>query len=42
VQGLKEFGYVDGMNVDLGYRFADGHWIDSLCLQQTWLDLSPT
>jgi putative ABC transport system substrate-binding protein len=25
VQGLKEFGYVDGVNVDIVYRFAEGH-----------------
>jgi len=25
VQGLKELGYVDGVNVDLVYRFAEGH-----------------
>jgi putative tryptophan/tyrosine transport system substrate-binding protein len=25
VQGLNEFGYVDGMNVDIVYRFAEGH-----------------
>jgi putative tryptophan/tyrosine transport system substrate-binding protein len=25
VQGLNEFGYVDGVNVDLVYRFAEGH-----------------
>jgi len=25
VQGLKELGYVDGVNVDLLYRFAEGH-----------------
>jgi len=25
VQGLKELGYVDGVNVDLAYRFAEGH-----------------
>ena len=24
-QGLKELGYVDGVNVDLVYRFAEGH-----------------
>jgi putative ABC transport system substrate-binding protein len=24
VQGLKEFGYVDGLNVDVVYRFAEG------------------
>ena len=25
VQGLKEFGYVDDVNVDIVYRFAEGH-----------------
>jgi ABC-type uncharacterized transport system substrate-binding protein len=25
VQGLNEFGYVDGVNVDIVYRFANGH-----------------
>jgi putative ABC transport system substrate-binding protein len=25
VQGLKEFGYVDGLNVNIVYRFAEGH-----------------
>jgi len=25
VQGLKELGYVDGVNVDIVYRFAEGH-----------------
>jgi ABC-type uncharacterized transport system substrate-binding protein len=25
VQGLKEFGYIDGVNVDFFYRFAEGH-----------------
>jgi putative ABC transport system substrate-binding protein len=25
VQGLNEFGYVDGVNVDIAYRFAEGH-----------------
>jgi putative tryptophan/tyrosine transport system substrate-binding protein len=25
VQGLNEFGYVDGVNVDIVYRFAEGH-----------------
>jgi putative ABC transport system substrate-binding protein len=25
VQGLKELGYVDGLNVDIVYRFAEGH-----------------
>jgi putative ABC transport system substrate-binding protein len=25
VQGLNEFGYVDGMTVDIVYRFAEGH-----------------
>jgi putative ABC transport system substrate-binding protein len=25
VQGLNEFGYVDGVNVDITYRFAEGH-----------------
>jgi putative tryptophan/tyrosine transport system substrate-binding protein len=25
VQGLKEFGYIDGVNVDIFYRFAEGH-----------------
>jgi len=25
VQGLKEFGYVDGVNVDIVYRSAEGH-----------------
>jgi putative tryptophan/tyrosine transport system substrate-binding protein len=25
VQGLKELGYVDGVSVDIVYRFAEGH-----------------
>ena len=25
VQGLKEFGYVEGLNIDIVYRFAEGH-----------------
>ena len=25
VQGLKELGYADGLNVDIVYRFAEGH-----------------
>jgi ABC-type uncharacterized transport system substrate-binding protein len=25
VQGLNEFGYVDGVNVEIVYRFAEGH-----------------
>jgi putative tryptophan/tyrosine transport system substrate-binding protein len=25
VQGLKDFGYVDGVNVDIVYSFAEGH-----------------
>ena len=25
MQGLKEFGYVDGVNVDIVYRSAEGH-----------------
>ena len=25
VQGLKELGYVEGLNVDIAYSFAEGH-----------------
>ena len=31
VQGLKELGYVEGLNVDIVYRFAEGHFGSLLC-----------
>src|ERR1700730_7958929 len=25
MEGMREFGYVEGNNIDVAYRFADGH-----------------
>ena len=42
VQGLKEFGYVDDVNVDIVYVLPRGIWIASLSLQRKWSDLNLT
>ena len=41
VQGLKEFGYVDGVNVDVLYRFAEGHLDRFPVLAAEFVGLSP-
>jgi putative ABC transport system substrate-binding protein len=41
VQGLKEFGYVDGVNVDVVYRFAEGHLDRFPVLAAELVGLSP-
>ena len=41
VQGLKEFGYVDGVNVDVLYRFAEGHLDRFPVLAAELIGLSP-
>ena len=41
VQGLNEFGYVDGVNVDMVYRFAEGHLDRFPVLAAELVGLSP-
>jgi len=41
VQGLKEFGYVDGVSVDVVYRFAEGHLDRFPVLAAEFVGLSP-
>jgi putative ABC transport system substrate-binding protein len=37
-RGMRELGYVDGRNIDIEYRFADG-WLERLPdLQRNWSD----
>jgi len=35
-QGLRDFGYVEGTNITVEYRFADGTTNDFLNWQLTW------
>jgi putative tryptophan/tyrosine transport system substrate-binding protein len=41
VQGLNEFGYVDGVNVDIVFRFAEGHLDRFPVLAAELVGLSP-
>ncbi len=41
VQGLNEFGYVDGVNVDIVFRFAEGHLNRFPVLAAELVGLSP-
>jgi hypothetical protein len=38
VRGLREVGYVEGQNVDIAWRFAEGR----MDRQRSWSDLRPT